>query len=705
MKLSTKPEILTLLKSNKQLRHIGKAVLYTALGFILSSGTILEELHPLGISAVAVAKRRYFLYCAIGAALGTLVHGLNAAAARYLCAVAIATLGALAAAAFHLNDRPAFSFTVATAACLATGLLLNYKMHAALAAYLLTVAEAVLCGGASFFFYKALHANVRQLRLGALPQGDFACIVLAASLLLADTARLQLWEVIPSMTLATAAILTALYYYDNKTGVLLAISFGFAMAVSIPEHLFLVGAMAFSALTASLFVPYGLPATGTAYLSAAAFFAIASASDTALPFFISNLAGTLIFWLLPFSLTKHLEELADRRRGEKNDSSLRQSIVLKLRFAGSAMAAVSENVEQVREKINVISHRENIRRKEEIGEQEYLSREMILEKTNQIRRVASDQFFSIAELLEDLAFEFDEAEMFDAAASSRIRRLLSEYDIYPQSISAIEDQYGRMRVEILTESPADSLENPQLSKEIGKICSRYFDSGKITRFQNDTMLSFSERPGYRLEVAFAQHSAEGKLCGDTIKIVNDSKGHTILIISDGMGTGSRAALDGAMGAGLLSKLINAGFGFDSALKIINCALLVKSNDESLATLDIANIDLFTGKCDFLKAGAPAGFIIKGDEVVKCELSSMPAGILRGIEFARRTAVLSPEDTVVLMSDGVSDIGETALRECLLSVGNRSLQDSADYLLLEAQQRLGDKRQDDMSIIVAKLERN
>jgi len=206
-------------------------------------------------------------------------------------------------------------------------------------------------------------------------------------------------------------------------------------------------------------------------------------------------------------------------------------------------------------------------------------------------------------------------------------------------------------------------------------------------------------------VGFAQHSAEGALCGDTVKTVNDSKGHTILIISDGMGTGSRAALDGAMGAGLLSKLINAGFGFDSALKVINCALLVKSNDESLATLDVANIDLFTGKCEFLKAGAPAGYVIKGEALVKCELSSMPAGILRGIEFARRTAVLQPDDTVVLMSDGVTAMGEEALKECLLSFGARAPQQCAEYLLQTALECVGSNRPDDMSVIVAKLERN
>ncbi|MBR6392375.1 MAG: SpoIIE family protein phosphatase [Eubacterium sp.] len=216
---------------------------------------------------------------------------------------------------------------------------------------------------------------------------------------------------------------------------------------------------------------------------------------------------------------------------------------------------------------------------------------------------------------------------------------------------------------------------------------------------------FFERPNYSLCVGFAQHSAQGHLCGDTVKILNDSKGHSILIISDGMGKGSRAALDGAMGAGLLSKLLGAGFGFDSALKTVNSALLIKSNDESLATLDVANIDLFTGKCEIYKAGAPASFIIRNESLIRCELASMPAGILRGIEFAKRTAVLKLNDLIVLMSDGISELGDEWLSDLLLNTRSLEPQRAAELVVEEAIKIADEKTIDDMSIIIARLERN
>ncbi len=62
-----------------------------------------------------------------------------------------------------------------------------------------------------------------------------------------------------------------------------------------------------------------------------------------------------------------------------------------------------------------------------------------------------------------------------------------------------------------------------------------------------------------------------------------------------MGTGGRAAVDGAMATGVMEMLLKAGIGFDCALRIVNSALIAKSGDESLATVDVAMFDLFSGK--------------------------------------------------------------------------------------------------------------
>jgi len=680
-----------------------ECAVFFSMGFLLSAGSVTKNIQPFGISLISVSKNKNIIFSFLGAVLGYIVRGADIYFARYLAGAIMALIGAAAASAFELNLRPAFPVTVAFLSNFASGFVINFKLQSVYTAYILTFGEALLCCGGAFFFFKSINCAYKRIRFKALPFYDICSIMICASLVMTCVSSFYIGSVCPARAIAVALILTTLRLGNPKWGLVLALSLGFAFSIAEKGELFIVGALAFSYLLSAMFFDYSPLASGLGFLCSMGFFSIAADSALSSSLFIEALIGVLIFLLLPSKLNQRLEALGEK--AAPSDSSLRQSLVLKLRFASSAMAAISESVEQVRDKINEIARKENEINKLNMSEEEYIRREIILEKTNQIRMVASDQFYSISGMLEDLAFEFDEAEAFDSAACEKIRNLLGEYGIYPKNISAIEDKFSRMRVEILTEGECKELEKPLFQEEIGKICSRYFERGRITKFKDETMLSFFERPSYRLSVGFAQHSAQGKLCGDTVKIINDYKGHCILIISDGMGRGSRAALDGAMGAGLLSKLINAGFGFDCALKIVNCALLVKSNDESLATLDIASIDLFTGKCELLKAGAPASYIIKNKSASRCEMTSMPAGILRGVEFAKRNAVMKIGDSIALMSDGIADLGEKWLEDALLSNNDFTAQQKADYILEEAIKKTKNSKTDDMSIIYAKLERN
>ncbi|WP_294836739.1 SpoIIE family protein phosphatase [uncultured Eubacterium sp.] len=686
------------------LKRVGIFAGYFFAGLITSFGSAVGGLKPFGVALTASARKKGYIFSAFGAVFGYLLTGFNAQNVRYMCAVILTAVGAFLIELLDAYHNPLFSIAIGTVSVLSTGIFVNIRLSAGSEAYFLLLAETMLSAGVTYCYYKAINANFRQMRFKALPISELAYIIISVSTLFLSLGNVAIWRLYPIRIIAVVLVLTATYYAGERLGMILSLSLGFVLGVHSKEALFLCGAFGFSTLVAGLFSSTSIFSTAGAFLASITFFSIATGEEVGLSLFLDGIIGSLIFVLMPTGITDKIEKFFDLGTDLPPDGTLRQNLVLKLRFASNAMSAISDSVDEVRERINDVTRRQNEAMRDTMSDTEYITREIILEKTNQIRMVASDQFISISGMLNDLAKEFDEAEIFDCNASNKIRRLLGEYEIYPTNISAIVDKYGRMRVEILLSSSSAELTGIELKNEIGKICNRYFDTGRITNFKNESMLSFSEKPNYSLEVGFAQFSAEGELCGDTVKIINDSKGHSILIISDGMGKGSRAALDGAMGAGLLSKLINSGFGFDSALKIVNSALLVKSNDESLATLDIANIDLFTGKCELFKAGAPASYIIKDGRLTKCELTSMPAGILRGIEFAKRTAVLSLGDSIILMSDGITDLGERWLKDTISAMPN-SVQEGADYILSCAKEEMKDKKADDMSIIFARLERN
>ncbi len=695
-----KEEIRKSLK-NGSVRNLTEAAVFLVLGFVLSSCFVLEAASPFSISLISVSKRKNFIYSAVGSALGYLVF-CPQSFARYGVSVIIVSLGAFAVSLADIKNQPALPMVLAFLSLTATGVVVDVKTGATGAQYALTFAEGILGLGGSFFFFRAINCNFRRFRFKALPVSDLTCIVISAAVVLMSLARITVGELSPARILAVFLILMTTRFGSDRLGFILALSLGFSLGIESRETIFLAGAYGFSTLLASLFCPVGSWSAAVSFVLSCGLFSVASGSSAGLYITLESAAAGIVFALLPSVAVSKIEDFFHGGADIAPDGSLRQSLVVRLRFASSAMNHISESVNEVREKINDMNIRNAQRARAEMSEAEYISQEIINEKTNEIRMVASDQFFSISDMLADLAKEFDEAEYFDNIAAGRIRRMLGEYEIYPKNISVIEDKFGRMRIEIMTRGRETSLSKPEIQKEISKICSRYFDRGRLTHFREDSMITFAERPNYSFEIGFAQHSAEGKLCGDTIKTVNDGRGHSILIISDGMGKGGRAALDGAMGAGLLSKLLCAGFGFDSALKVVNSALLVKSNEESLATIDCSAVDLFTGRVDLYKAGAPATYIIKGNRVTKCELTSMPAGILRGIEFAKRTAVLSSGDLIVMTSDGITELGGEWLTAMLKGFEDTPVQEIADSVLREALNIAKGKKEDDMSIIAARL---
>lgn len=675
------------IKINNSYKQIFKEIadrgIWFILSFVLSFSSVVGGSCPFAVSLITVSSKKNFLFSAFGAGIGYILFCDSNDAIRYFSAVIIAALGTLAINLFNSRKEFYLPMIVSFLSVLSTGIVMNIRNEDVAGAYALTVGEAVLALGASFFFFRTAHCNLKRLKYKALPVTDTTCIMVSAAVVLTGLSFLEIKGVSPARIIAVLVILTAVRFGSQTWGLIISLCLGFALGISRENSMFLLGAYAFSALVSGLFTSISSLGIGISFSLSMVFFAVAADMGAfSVCCVIESVIASVIMVLLPDVLTDKISDFFESGADIAPDGSLRQSLVVRLRFAASALAQVSESVRDVREKIN------------KLGKIEPMESEL--------RMVAADQFFSISDMLGDLAFEFDEAEIFDFKSAGKIRRMLGEYDIYPENISVIVDKFDRMRIEVLASSKTKGLDSPRIKNEMEKICSRDFEKIRTNYSGSNLMITVIEKPNFKMSFGFAQYCAEGKLCGDTIKTINDTRGHMIFIISDGMGKGGRAALDGAMGAGLLSKLLSAGFGFDSSLKVVNSALLVKSSEESLATLDCACVDLFTGKCEFFKAGAPRSYIVKNSSVTKCELSSMPAGILRGIEFAKRTTVLNVGDEIIMMSDGITDVGEELLDEFLRYDDSDSPNDRAKEILDFAVAHSDSRHRDDMSVIVAKL---
>ncbi len=328
-------------------------------------------------------------------------------------------------------------------------------------------------------------------------------------------------------------------------------------------------------------------------------------------------------------------------------------------------------------------------------------------RVGEIRSVVAGQFSGLGEILAEMAEEFENYSQFDVAASERVSTVLKMQGFTPLEVSCRTDRMNRMTIEIEVQDTDKSLiKKAQMVKEVSKACGRYMDTPCISMVPNRCRIQMSERALYDVQIGSAQHiSGRGRLCGDCYNYFTDGLGRMVALISDGMGTGGRAAVDGSMAEGIMTKLVKAGLGFDCALQVVNSALMVKSGDESLATLDIICIDLFTGIADLMKAGAPATYVKKGDVVQRVDFPSLPVGILTDVKLVHKTLHLADSDWVLMVSDGAVASGDGWIMDIMKHWKNGSAQEMAQVIITEAKENRNDSYDDDVTAIAMNIMSN
>lgn len=196
--------------------------------------------------------------------------------------------------------------------------------------------------------------------------------------------------------------------------------------------------------------------------------------------------------------------------------------------------------------------------------------------------------------------------------------------------------------------------------------------------------------------------------GDNYLVKELPGGRLLAVLSDGMGAGPRADLESRSTVTLLEQLLQAGLEEDAAIRTVNSVLLLRSAEETFATVDMTIIDLVAGNAEFLKIGAAPSFILRGQEIQVVRSSSLPIGILNNVEIDTTHRALRPGDAVVMISDGLLSGGEKEggreldwLQRMLVKIEGRNPQELAGQILGRAIQR-GQDASDDLTVLVLKF---
>lgn len=345
----------------------------------------------------------------------------------------------------------------------------------------------------------------------------------------------------------------------------------------------------------------------------------------------------------------------------------------------------------------------------------YKSNQYWKKQVMESKNLVSQQMSGISHVISDLSNDMKREIVFNNEAEEEVLVAFDKKGIPIKDVMVLEDIQGRYDVTIYG-YPCNGKE--YCYNDMGRIISEVLGK-RIEMVQNTCngneskcKVTFKETIKYNINtgvVRVAKNSHEES--GDSYTSIPLMDDKHMLALSDGMGSGDRAAKESKTTINLLENFFEAGFNKEIALKTINSILMLRSSDEMFSTIDLAIFDQYSGETEFIKIGAVSTFIKSGDKVEIIVSNTLPVGILDEVNIDVCKKVLQDGDLIIMVTDGVLDSNilvedkEKWIMGELKKINSRNPQRLADSLFKQIKKESKGSLKDDTTILVAKVWEN
>lgn len=295
------------------------------------------------------------------------------------------------------------------------------------------------------------------------------------------------------------------------------------------------------------------------------------------------------------------------------------------------------------------------------------------------RAAVCRQYAQLSELLGEAAAELSRELTPDPAGDRRLRQRLAELGLEART-SVYRDGRGLLRVE--AEGPdCAALSRPSRLKDLSAVLGVPL---RVELEGEDGISLLQQEPLMAVAGVAARKKTGETVSGDAGTYFKRHDGKLYLLLCDGMGSGPEANRESTLAVRLLEQLLQAGVEARRALTTLSSALALRGEETGgFTTVDLLQLDLFTGEGELYKLGAAPTYIKKGGSVQRLSGKSLPAGLAEGEPSAldQFSLRLNPGDCVLMVSDGVcSGLEDGWLREELNRFDGASPKDLARELV-------------------------
>lgn len=208
---------------------------------------------------------------------------------------------------------------------------------------------------------------------------------------------------------------------------------------------------------------------------------------------------------------------------------------------------------------------------------------------------------------------------------------------------------------------------------------------------------------------FGQTTPANTVGGDFYEIAPQEDGRVVVALGDVAGKGSPAALLMALLLAIMRTLLDEGLDVATLMERLNLQIARHAPRSRFITLFFGIFDPATGRLSWVNAGHLPPLLRRADgRLERLSNGGMALGLSEGARYEAADAALSPGDTLLLYSDGITEaesptgvaFEESGLERVLAARPDATAPDLAGSLLTAVTRHAQDhKFADDLSVVV------
>ncbi|MEI3450204.1 MAG: SpoIIE family protein phosphatase [Blautia massiliensis (ex Durand et al. 2017)] len=328
------------------------------------------------------------------------------------------------------------------------------------------------------------------------------------------------------------------------------------------------------------------------------------------------------------------------------------------------------------------------------------------------RLAVAQQLTEISRIMDHMAEELYDIMPADPQFQEDLRKAFRKKHIVIRRVWVMDKVEGRRQVFLnMRARSGQCVSMVEISQILSRICGSPMTpeqgSRSIVNGEFHTV-HFVEDVSYQMLYGVARLTREQeKVSGDNYICRQEEDGRFFLCLSDGMGSGMEAFKESEIVVELLEQFMESGLSQETAARMVNSALLLKGREGMFSTVDICAVDLYTGICNFLKAGASSTFIKRDHWVESIASESLAAGLVQQLDFDTASRKLYHGDYLIMMTDGVLDAlpaerEEETMKEIIMDVHEKEPKEMGRGILERVLGYSDYRARDDMTVVVAGL---